>query len=153
MSLHIIKQINKNKCNKLINLIYINFIHLNDPELMHNKKEITRLIISSLTKICFIILNKKIVAYLIGETKELNDGRKVFYINYLFTAKQFREKGFAGSLLKYIDKYAKQKYYDGIMLTCNTEDQKVYNYYLMKGFMPDHILRKYNKYDILYKQI
>ena len=38
------------------------------------------------------------------------------------------------------------------MLTCDSENEPVQNFYLMRGFMPDLILRRYNKFDVLYKR-
>lgn len=154
MSITQIKNIRPEKSEKFINMIYTNFIDLCDcKELKHNKQEIMRLITSQNIKILLIIVNKKIAAYLVGEIMVLNDGRKVFYINYIFTGKYFRKQGFGSKLLKFVEKLTKKFGYDGVLLTCNTEDDKIYNFYLMRGYMPDLVLRQYKKHDILYKKI
>lgn len=138
--------------NNLINTIYINFYDLSKyPELKHSKKDITDLLLSDNIQVYFYIVKKKIAGYMIGDIMDLNDGRKVFYITYIFTAKQFRRNGIASKLLDYIQDKVNVYNLDGIMLTCNSENTKVYDFYLNKGFMPDLLLRRYTKYEILFK--
>ena len=151
-SFHIIKKVNPDKCNKLVDLLYNNFINLATyKELAHNKQELTRLITNEKTKIIFFMINKKIAAYLVGEEKGLADGRKVFYISYLYTAKQFRGKGLASKLINYVEELASKSNYDGVLLTCDTEDEKVHDFYITRGYMADLVLRNYGKFDVLYK--
>ena len=82
---------------------------------------------------------------------DLADGRRVFYISYVFTSKPFRNKGFASKMINYVEALAKEFHFDGILLTCDTENEEVYNFYLSRGFMPDLVLRQYKKHDVLYK--
>lgn len=150
--LHVVKNANVNNVNKFVDVIFHNFQFIENYEgLMHNKKEIHRLLADKNSKILFIMNNKKIGAYLVGELKKLLDGRNVFYISYLYTAEKFRGLGYASKLLAYVDAYVKKINYDGVMLTHDTDDEMVHNFYLMRGFMPDQILRKYSRFDILYK--
>jgi GNAT superfamily N-acetyltransferase len=154
MSITLIKNIKPEKSQKFVDMIYANFIDLcNYNELNHNKQEITRLITSQNAKILLIIINKKIAAYLVGEIMDLNDGRKVFYISYIFTSKHFRKQGFGSKLLNFVEKQTKKFGYDGVLLTCDTEDANINNFYLIRGFMPDLVLRRYTKHDVLYKKI
>ena len=154
MSLHIIKNVKLEESQNLVNMIYYNFENLAEyEELMHNKAEIRRLVTDPHSKIIFILVNNRIAAYLVGEIKDLNDGRRVFYISYIYTAEKFRKQGFASQLLKYVETITKKFKYDGIMLTNDVEDEDVHNFYLMRGFMPDLILRRYNKFDVLFKPI
>jgi ribosomal protein S18 acetylase RimI-like enzyme len=95
--------------------------------------------------------NGAIAAYLIGEIIKLNDGRIVLYINYLYTSKYFRNRGLASKLIDVAEQIVKAEKLDGLMLTCDTENNIIYNFYLKKGFMTDLILRRYEKYDVLYK--
>lgn len=137
--------------NKLSKMIFKNFKQLeNYNELNHNMKEIMRLLKSDNTQLFLILRDKKIIAYLIGELIKLKDGRNVFYVSYLYTAENFRKNGHAKKLMKSVFELSKKNNLDGIMLTCDTENAKVYNMYLMMGFMPDMILRRYSKYDVLY---
>jgi GNAT superfamily N-acetyltransferase len=150
--LHVVRNITHIKARKLVNAIYLNFLDLSDyPELKHNRHELMRLVTSEKSKVILIMVDGKIAAYLIGEIMDLDDGRRVFYISYLFTSKIFRGKGFASRLMRYADELVKNFEFDGIMLTCDTEDEEVHNFYLARGFFPDLILRNYKKHDVLYK--
>ena len=151
-NIHIVRNITPIKARKFTEAIYANFIELKDyPELKHNRKELMRLLCSKKNKVIFIGVDKKIAAYLIADVIDLVDGRRVLYINYLFTAKQFRKKGFASRLMEYVETLAKEFKYDGVMLTCDTENEKVHNFYLTRGFFPDLVLRQYKRHDVLYK--
>lgn len=151
-NIHIIRNITQFKARKLVDAVYLNFLELNEyPELKHNRKELMRLITSKKCKVIIITVNCKIAAYLIGEVMDLVDGRKVFYVSYLFTAKKFRKRGFASRLMEYIENLAKEFQYDGVMLTCDTEDEGVHDFYLNRGYFPDLILRNYKKHDVLYR--
>lgn len=154
MSLNIIKNIPVEKSKKFVEMIYQNFIDLSDyPELKHNREELTRLVSSENAKIALIIVENKIAAYLVGETIDLVDGRRVFYVSYIFTAKKFRKQGFGSQLMEYVEELSKKFNYDGVLLTCDTENQNVYDFYLIRGYMPDLVLRKYNQHDVMFKRI
>ena len=73
------------------------------------------------------------------------------YVTYLYTSSQFRNKGFASKLLNTAEHIKNTKHIDGIMLTCESTNKKNYNFYVNKGFMPDILLRTYDKYEVMYK--
>jgi ribosomal protein S18 acetylase RimI-like enzyme len=154
MSLHIINNDKLKSTNLALftTVIYKNFIHLTQyKNLQHTKQEIYRILTSDTAKVILIMVNKTIAAYLIGEIMSLHDGRSVFYVNYIYTSKLFRNRGFGSSLMKVVENTVKNDGLDGIMLTCDTENKTVYIFYLKKGFMPDLILRRYEKHEVLYK--
>ena len=154
MKLHIIKNINTSNCKKLIHMLYTNFIELkNHKHLFHTKDELTRLVLSKDTMVLYLMDNGKIISYLVGELKILDDGRQVFFINYVYTAKKFRGKGTASYLIEYVKKICTDNNLSGILLICDTENEKVHNFYLTRGFMPDLVLRRYDRHDVLYKKI
>jgi ribosomal protein S18 acetylase RimI-like enzyme len=133
-------------------MVYINFEKLSQyPQLKHNRKEIMRLLKSDDVVVYLYLVNKKIAAYMVGEIMKLNDGRHVFYISYIFTAVKFRNKGIASKLMNVIDEMTNKYGLDGVMLTCDSEDRAVYDFYLKRGFMPDMLLRTYNRYEVMYK--
>lgn len=151
-NINIVRNITPIKARKLVEVVYANFIEIADNiELKHNRKELMRLICSKRNKVLLIMVNNKIAAYLIAEVMDLIDGRRVLYVNYLFTAKQFRKKGFASRLIEYVETLAKEFKYDGVMLTCDTENEQVHNFYLTRGYYPDLVLRQYKRHDVLYK--
>lgn len=149
--------LNKNKLSSsklelFTNVIYTNFIDLAPiQQLDHNKKSIYEILKCDTAQIYLIMINNKIASYLVGKIMILNDGRNVLYISYLYTAKQFRGHGHASKLLEIADKISTKNMLDGIMLTCNSEDDKLYDFYLKKGFMPDVFLRTYGKYEVMFK--
>ena len=135
-------------------MIYNNFHDLSKyPKLLHTTDEISKLLNSNDTLFYVYMYNNKIAGYVLGKAMVLNDGRQVFFISYIFVAKQFRSKGLGQFLLLYIQQLAITLNLVGIMLVCDTEDQLVYEWYLKNGFMPDLYLRRYEKHDVLYKQI
>ena len=138
------------KPDLLIDVIFDNFKHLtNYPELKHSKAEIRRIITGDKFYGFLLYHNKKIIAYLIGEITKLQDGRKAFFINYIFVSTHYRNKGLATDLLNEVYKLGDNHQLDAVLLTCDTEDPIVYDFYLKRGYMPDYVLRQYNKYDVL----
>lgn len=133
-------------------VVYDNFIDLSyNPKLKHNMNEIMKIIKSPESVILIALENNKMIGYLIGEFIKLNDGRHVFYITYVFTSELFRDRGIASKLMNIVDDLVLKNNLDGIMLTCDSENYQVYNFYLKKKFMPDLVLRTYDKYEIMYK--
>lgn len=154
MSIYIVSQKEKAKY-KLVyfgNTILNNFIELSQyPNLNHNLKEIMRVIKSQKSIIMFKMFKGKIIGYMLGEILNLNDGRNVFYITYIYTSPVFRGKGIASQFLNKISEIVRSKSLDGILLTCNSEDQEVYTFYEKRGFMPDLVLRTYDKFEVMFK--
>jgi GNAT superfamily N-acetyltransferase len=133
------------------NIIFLNFPSLIPiKKLKHTRGEITRLLESD-KMTGFLVYNKSgiLIAYLIGELMQLNDGRLTFYISYLYVSKKYRKNGIAKKLLSIVVQKCKQVGILNITLTTNTENEGLYDFYLKWGFMPDPILRTYEKYDVL----
>jgi len=139
----------------LVDVIFTNFEYLsNNTELKHNKTELYRLVTSPSAKIYFILDDtKRVMAYLVGEIMTLNDGRLVFYVSYLYTASMYRNKGVASMLMAYVDVYAKKMLYDGVMLTTDTSNVSLMHFYESRGFVRDVLLRRYARYDVMYKVV
>jgi ribosomal protein S18 acetylase RimI-like enzyme len=145
--------INRKTCN-LDNMIFNTFINLsNIPELKHNIMEIKKILNNPRVQFYIYMIDNMIAGYILGETIVLNDGRHVLYITYLFTAPKYRNHGIASSLLTYAEQYVINKNLNGIMLTTDTQNLKLFNWYLEKGFMADTTLRNYGRYEVLYKII
>src|SRR2546422_903348 len=74
MSLVIISKdkLRKSNLSLLADTIYNNFIELKDiPKLMHNKREIDKVLLSDRPQVYFYMINGKIASYLIGEIMRL----------------------------------------------------------------------------------
>ena len=89
------------------------------------------------------------IGYIVGELMRLDDGRYTLFISYLYIGNKYRRNGLGTILLNKMVTYAKYKSMDAVTLICDTEDNKVMDFYLSKGFMYDTFLRRYDKYDVL----
>lgn len=137
-----------------VNIVYNNFKNLAKyPELKHTKPDIRELLKSPNMKGYIVREDKKILGYLLGDVNLLADGRKVFYISYIYIAQTFRNKKLGSKLLELVINNSRTLNFDGVMLICDTEDQPVFEFYQKRGFMPDLILRRYDRYDVLFLQI
>lgn len=140
----------------LVDTIYLNFEYLKDiPNLKHTKQEIRRELTNP-NGITLVLYHKeknncndKIIGYITGEIMRLNDGRLVFYIAYFFIGKNYRKHGLGSTLINRIIKKANDMNLDAVVLTCDTYDNKVLDFYLYKGFMYDPYLRRYDRHDVL----
>lgn len=140
--------------NKLEKMIYLNFIELtNEPELLHTSQNINKMLTNDKTQFYVFVLNRRIISYMLGEITHLNDGRNVFYVGYIYTAEKYRNIGLSSKLLKQVEFYCKNHNLDGIMLTCDTNNSQVYEFYKKRGFMLDIILRRHTQHDVVYKQL
>lgn len=147
-----VNKLQNSKLTNFVNSIYNNFNHLiQNNKLKHTKDEIYRILKSTTAQVFLFLINNKIAGYLIGEIITLNDGRIIFYISYIFTAKQFRNVGIASKLIEIAEKITNDNNLDALILTCDTFDKKTYNWYLKKNFMPDLILRTNTRYEVLSK--
>jgi len=136
--------------NNLVQVIYNNFLELSRyPSLKHDPQEIRRLLTSP-DLIMYTIFNQNnMIAYIIGEVMKLNDTRMVLYVSYLYVSSKYREHGLGTELLNLVIDKASLLNLSNIVLTVDTEDQRVLDFYMKKGFMYDTSLRKYDRYDIL----
>jgi len=152
MSSYFIKEVTKigTGLQNFTNTVYKNFIHLAKyPRLNHNKKEIKKLLTTD-DGIYYFIYDKKgmILGYLLGEFKNVY-GRYMYYITYLYTAQNYRNRKIASQLLNRVIKKCHHKGVNFVTLTCDTKDDKVLNFYKRRGFMFDPTVRTFEKYDVL----
>lgn len=139
------------------NIIYLNFLYLKKyKNLKHTKMEIKRLLNSNNSYLFTVIINNKIIGYLLGEIKILSDlnpldNRKVFYISYLYVCQKHRNKHIGNKLLNTMYCFFKKSNIDGFLLTFDTRIKKNKNFYEKNHFMPDNIFRTYDKFDVYYK--
>ena len=140
--------------NKMTLIIFNNFHELvKYPILKHNEQEIFNLLISPNKYFLCAVNNKKIVGYILCEIMHLDDGRNVLYISYLYVAPSWRNKKIGKQLLQKAISYANGKHLDAVVLIADTDDDKVINFYMTKGFMHDLQLRRYDKYDVFSLQL
>jgi ribosomal protein S18 acetylase RimI-like enzyme len=148
-----LENLSENKKQIFTNLIYHNFINIAQYEkLKHNKNEIYNLL-SNTNNFFFVdIIDKKILGYILGEIIVV-DKEKILFITYIFISPNHRKRGLGHKLMNYIEKYASYNDCLKIMLTCDTDDKKIHEWYLKMGFMPDMHFRTYDRFDTLSKNI
>lgn len=135
--------------NNLINTIYDNFIYLKEQQnLMHNKQEIKRLLTDENMIGYMVYDGNYIIAYLIGETKHLTDGRIVYYISYMYVAPKYRKHKIGSYLLKKVILDTKNRGLKFILLTYDVSNNKLLNFYTKFGFHRDPILKNNQQHDI-----
>ena len=122
-------------------IIYNNFSYLADvPHLAHNKKAIAD-IFKLENNMCFLIYDDDtLVGYLVGDFKILNDKRYVYYISYFYIIEAYRGNGLGSKVLKLAINKAKKQGVSFVLLTCDTYDPKVVNFYKKHGFVKDIVL-------------
>src|SRR5271169_5523752 len=110
----------------LANIIFTNFNYLEKfTELGHNKKEITKSLKSS-GNFCYLVYDgEKLIGYLVGEFRTLNDNRYVYYISYLYISEQYRGHGLGSQLMDAIIDKCNDMGVKFIVLTCDTYDDKI----------------------------
>ena len=148
-----LKHLSENKKQLFTDLIYHNFIKISSYEqLKHNKHEIYNLLSKSSHFFIVYMIHNKILGYILGEIINL-EKEKILFITYIFTSPNHRNKGLGHKLMNHIEKYASFNNCLKIMLTCDTEDKKLYEWYLKMGFIPDMHFRTYDRFDTLSKYI
>jgi len=146
-----IKEINQMRSGiiEFADTIYNNFVHLSKtPQLEHNRQELRRLLSSYNTTSYVAYSGNIMIAYLVGETKKLNDGRMVFYISYLYVGQKYRGLKLGTKLMDLVFKKCKKDGVQFVTLTCDVKDKKVVEFYERMGFMPDPILRNYGQHEV-----
>jgi GNAT superfamily N-acetyltransferase len=138
----------------LVDTVYRNFINLSHVRhLKHTPYEINRILRSPRMYSFFMYDGKFMIGYLLGEIMKLHDGRTVYYVSYLYISESYRGTGLGSKLLSFAVNKVKGLGVNTIMLTADTENQAVYDFYLKKGFMLDPVLRRYERYDVLSRSL
>jgi len=116
------------------------------------------------TKSSFLIsatINDVLIGYILGEyinldklnsDKRHTDGRYVCYITYIHVVDDYRNIGVASNMIKFLIKLQKQNI-DGIMLTCDTSNNRLVRFYKKLGFMEDIMFRTYSRFETYYKYL
>ena len=81
--------------DRLAKIIFFNFIELeNEPDIVFNINDIISTLKSNNLLGWFLLDgNGKIIGYIVGELKELTDGRYVYYISYFYLIHKYRSNG------------------------------------------------------------
>ena len=134
-----------NNINRLSKIIFLNFIELQkEPDIVFNINDIVSTL-SSNNLLGWFLLNDngKIIGYIIGELKDLTDGRYVYYISYFYLIKQFRSKGLGYKMMLMCIEYIKSINVQYIMLLSNI-NSNAFKLYKSLGFSYDPIIKVNN---------
>ena len=132
------------------NVIYNNFKYISQfPELNHNVEEIKNLLTNNKMMGLLIYNKKSIIGYLVGEYKILNDGRSVYYVEYMYISPKYRNRKLGTQLMNILNKKCKLYGVKYITLTCDSMDRKVYTFYTKRGFKMDHYLNNNSRHRVL----
>lgn len=138
-------------------IVYDNFVHLKDyPQLKHNQQEINRLFNSLNTFYISASINNKMIGYILGEYINLSslnpsDSRLVCYVSYIYVVPEHRKHSVGSNMLKYLINTNNDSRVSGFMLTFDTHNSKLKQFYEKRGFMQDINFRNYTKFDVYYR--
>jgi ribosomal protein S18 acetylase RimI-like enzyme len=128
--------------NRLSKIIFLNFIELQtETDIVFNINDIVSTLSSNNLLGWFLLGDDgKIIGYIVGELKELTDGRYVYYISYFYLIQQFRSKGLGYKLLLMCIEYIKNINVQYIMLISNI-NSNAYKLYQSMGFGFDPLIK------------
>jgi len=128
--------------DRLAKIIYINFMDLqNQPDINFTIEDITYTLSSS-NFLGWLLINDDgtILGYMVGEIKELNDGRNVYFLSYFYIIKKYRGKGLGFKLMMNMIYYIKNINIKFIMLISSIYTD-AFRLYSKLGFVPDPIIK------------
>jgi ribosomal protein S18 acetylase RimI-like enzyme len=131
--------------SRLAKIIFFNFIELqNETDIVFNINDITTTLQSSSLLGWFLLDdNGKIIGYIIGELKDLTDGRYVYYISYFYLIQQYRSKGLGYKMMLMCIEYIKSINVQYIMLLSNV-NSNAFKLYKSLGFEFDPLIKVNN---------
>lgn len=133
----------------MVETIYNNFLYLVEyPELMHTHDEINKVLNSDGCMNLLVFYNNKLIGYLVGDFRTLQDSRYVYYISYFYISKDYRNRGIGSRLMDLLILKCRTKGVKFIVLTCDSQDYKVMKFYRKYNFTTDSILSKNNRHDV-----
>lgn len=92
---------------KFAKVVYSNFAGVKEELIFNHTPESVVELLTSIKLINIIGYNEKgkVISYLLGRIERLPDGRLVFYIVYLYVAKNYRNRGIGKELLRRLHNY------------------------------------------------
>jgi ribosomal protein S18 acetylase RimI-like enzyme len=133
--------------DKLSKIIFFNFIDLQyQPNIEFSIDDIKFTLASSELIGWFLMDDdNKIIGYLIGIIKQLEDGRLTYYISYFYIIQKYRNNGLGTKMLLIALDYITSTNIKFIMLITKT-NSKAWDMYIKYGFLEDPII-KIKNYD------
>jgi len=138
--------------DRLAKIIFLNFIELeNEPDIVFNIDDISSTLKSTGLLGWFLLDNNgKIIGYIVGEMKELTDGRYVYYISYFYLINKYRSQGLGYKMMLECIQYIKSINVPFIMLISSIHS-KAFRLYKQLGFGFDPLIKINNpNYSVLF---
>ena len=128
--------------NRLAKIIFFNFIELqNEADIVFNINDITSTLTSNSLLGWFLLDDdSKIIGYIVGELKQLTDGRYSYYISYFYIIKKYRSKGIGYKMMLICIEYVKSIGMQFVMLLSNI-NSNAFQLYKKLGFGYDPIIK------------
>jgi len=128
--------------DRLVKIIYVNFMDLqNQPDINFTIEDITSTLSSS-NFLGWLLLNDSgtIVGYMIGQLKDVGDGRYVYFLSYFYIIKKYRGSGLGSKMMLNMISYIKSINVKFIMLISSIFSD-AFRLYGKLGFVPDPIIK------------
>jgi ribosomal protein S18 acetylase RimI-like enzyme len=131
--------------------IYRNFDYYKQDQNMHHTLEDISKLLKSKDMYCLLVynINHKLIAYLIGEIIKLDNGKMVFFINYLYVIEKYRNLGIGSKLLNIIIKRVQNWKIHGIMLLVDSTNDYLNTFFANRNFHIDETHRRNERFEIL----
>ena len=128
--------------DRLAKIIFFNFIELeNEQDIIFNINDIISTLKSTNLLGWFLLDgNGKIIGYIVGELKELTDGRYVYYISYFYLIHKYRSMGLGYKMMLICLEYILSINVPFIMLISNVHTN-AFKLYKKLGFGFDPIIK------------
>src|SRR5262249_31784652 len=118
------------------------------PELMHSIPNIRKTIMSD-GNLCYLVYhNKSLIAYLIGDFRNLPDNRYAYYISYLYVSPNYRNHKIGTKLMIMLLNKCQSTGTKFIALTCDSNNTKVVSFYKKFGFIKDPLLNSNKRHTV-----
>lgn len=127
---------------RLSKIIFLNFIELqNETDIVFNINNIVSTL-SSKSLLGWFLLDDdgKIIGYIIGELKDLTDGRYVYYISYFYLIQEYRSQGLGYKMMLMCIEYIKSINVQYVMLLSNI-NSNAFKLYKSLGFGFDPLIK------------
>ncbi len=127
---------------RLSKIIFFNFIELqNEPDIVFNIDDIVSTLSSNNLLGWFLLDSEgKIIGYIVGELKELTDGRYVYYISYFYLINKYRSQGLGYKMMLVCLQYISSINVQFIMLISSIHSN-AFKLYKKLGFGFDPIIK------------
>jgi ribosomal protein S18 acetylase RimI-like enzyme len=128
--------------DRLAKIIFFNFIELqNEQDIVFNIDDIISTLQSNNLLGWFLLDDYgKIIGYIVGELKELTDGRYVYYISYFYLIHKYRSLGLGYKMMLVCLDYISSINVPFIMLISNVHSN-AFKLYKKLGFAFDPIIK------------